>query len=475
MMTEAPPYSKELEQAVLGAILVDPERLINGSTTIFKPSLFYNDAHRRIADAIVALLERDILPDSPNVIVKMTETGKLQKAGGAYAITGLPEFASIDLKGDLTRLHDLAEKRLLRELVLHLASQDFEHHTISEIRDQVEKLLHSSVESVKSHIGVIEEPMSAHEMASDQTPQPPEIISGILPRETVLMVYGETATGKTLLCLNMGMSLAMGEPWHNLQISDSHSVLYILAEGGYFSLRERIKKLVTASKLPPEGRFFLWPVRPFNILESAHYSEISRVIAKYSPDVIIFDPLRKLHQEDENDNGKMEAVMSRLRSFVTGQGRSLIVVHHTNKAIQSARGASAIVGDCDTVLKLEWNRSDKTIGTRTLRAEKVRHAEAPPDLVLHLLKDTLQFTAANPVGCDRIVNILLNGGGKIGSRNKLVQALIAMGAMKKSRAYDLIKEAIAANQIRLEKDSSISLIIPDSTPPHDSNHPSGKS
>ena len=207
-MSSVPPHSEELERAVLAAILVYPERLINGDETFLKPGIFHKGDYRNIAEAMVTLLGKEIPPDQANVITQLRETGKLPKVGGAFAITGLPEWASINLKADLARLHEIAQKRQLREAAIQLASQDFEQHTIGEIRDQIDRLFHLSVEGVKSLIGVIEEPMSVHEMVSDKTPQPPEIMTGILPREAILLIYGEPGTGKTLLVIQISLALA---------------------------------------------------------------------------------------------------------------------------------------------------------------------------------------------------------------------------------------------------------------------------
>ena len=272
----------------------------------------------------------------------------------------------------------------------------------------------------------------------------------------------------------IAMALAEGKPWHSFQIKESHRILYILAEGGYFSIRERIRMLLGTAINFPEDKLFLWPVRPFNILDSSDFAELSQSIDRYDPDIIFLDPMRKLHTADENDNGAMQAVMSRFRSLITDKGRSLMLSHHTNKGNHSARGASAIIGDCDTVLKLEWNKSDKTIATHSLRAEKVRHGPVPADLALSFDSNTLKFITHNPLGRDRIYTIMRNKGGHIGSRKALVDQLTVMGAMKSSNAYALVNKAIDANIICLEADSSLSLSIPVSSVPQDSNAQTGK-
>lgn len=467
-MNGIPPRSEELEQAVLGAILLNPERLLDGSISVFTPEIFYKTAHRTIAEAMAILADQDIAPDTPNLVNIMTETGNLQKVGGAYAITGLPALASIDPQGDLSRLQVLAVKRQMREAAIKYADLDFEYHTAAEIREQRDLLLHPPNEDLASQIGVINQPMTVQEMAADQSPLPEAIIKGLLLRETTMMIYGEPGTGKTLMSLDIAMALAEGRSWHNLQITDSHKVLVMVAEGGYYSIRERVKILLGSSNQMPENRMLVWPVKPFDILEPSHFSEITRVIEMHQPDVIMMDPLRKLHRADENDNGKMEFVMTRLRSLITGKNRSLILVHHAGKTNYSPRGASAIIGDCDSILKLEWNRNDDTLGTRTLRCEKVRHDEMLPDLVLNLNPSTLKFITSDPHGRDRVVNILKNMRGKIDSKKKLVDQLTAMKVMEKSNAYALIKKAEKSNLIRQEDDGSILLCIPDSILPTDS-------
>ncbi|MCH7524606.1 MAG: hypothetical protein IIC74_06250, partial [Bacteroidetes bacterium] len=88
---------------------------MSGDISFFTPETFYKPAHRTIAESMATLAGQDIAPDTPNLVNIMTETGNLQKVGGAYAITGLPTFASIDPQGDMNRLRELALKRQMRE------------------------------------------------------------------------------------------------------------------------------------------------------------------------------------------------------------------------------------------------------------------------------------------------------------------------------------------------------------------------
>lgn len=76
------------------------------------------------------------------------------------------------------------------------------------------------------------------------------------------------------------------------------------------------------------------------------------------PRLVIMDPLRNFHGEDENDSGVMIRMLSPLRRWAIEHKASFVVVHHTNKpkegqthyTAQDMRGSSAMFGIADAVL-----------------------------------------------------------------------------------------------------------------------------
>lgn len=83
-----PPQARELEEAVLGAILIEKDA-ISYVSDILKPESFYVDAHATIYRAIQSLFGKSQPIDLLTVTEELRKNGKLEEVGGAYYISEL--------------------------------------------------------------------------------------------------------------------------------------------------------------------------------------------------------------------------------------------------------------------------------------------------------------------------------------------------------------------------------------------------
>ena len=83
-----PPQAVEIEEAVLGALMLEKDAL-STVIDILKPESFYKDAHQEVYRAIQALFNNSEPIDILTVTNQLRKDGKLEFAGGAYAITQL--------------------------------------------------------------------------------------------------------------------------------------------------------------------------------------------------------------------------------------------------------------------------------------------------------------------------------------------------------------------------------------------------
>lgn len=83
-----PPQAIELEEAVLGALMLEKEP-INDVIEILKPESFYKESHQEIYSAIKELFEDSEPIDILTVTNRLRNKGKLDIVGGAYYITNL--------------------------------------------------------------------------------------------------------------------------------------------------------------------------------------------------------------------------------------------------------------------------------------------------------------------------------------------------------------------------------------------------
>jgi len=83
---KVPPQAKELEQAVIGACLIEYET-IHVIASYLKPEHFYVDAHSTIYEAILTLFKKSIKTDLLLVTEELRNIGKLEEVGGAYYLS----------------------------------------------------------------------------------------------------------------------------------------------------------------------------------------------------------------------------------------------------------------------------------------------------------------------------------------------------------------------------------------------------
>jgi replicative DNA helicase len=114
-LTKVPPHNLEAEQAVLGALMLDPQK---GSTVfeILQSEDFYRDNHRSIYLVIRDIFEKGDPVDLVTVAENLRQAGRLESIGGIGTISqiagSVPSAANVEHYARI-----VAEKSLLRQLI----------------------------------------------------------------------------------------------------------------------------------------------------------------------------------------------------------------------------------------------------------------------------------------------------------------------------------------------------------------------
>ena len=135
-----PPYSEAAEQAVISAILIDPESLLR-ATEFVDETMFFREAHRRIFRAMLSLSERGDVIDPLTLTEELTRTGDLEPAGGrdaiAYLVDVVPTSANIEYHAKIMR--EKALRRRLIEVSTAIVTEAFESaRSAPELLDEAE-------------------------------------------------------------------------------------------------------------------------------------------------------------------------------------------------------------------------------------------------------------------------------------------------------------------------------------------------
>lgn len=88
MYGKVPPQAKELEEAVLGAIMLE-RNAFDSVVNIIRPESFYVDANQRIFRAMQALAIKNLPMDELMIVQQLKETEELDMVGGPYYLSKL--------------------------------------------------------------------------------------------------------------------------------------------------------------------------------------------------------------------------------------------------------------------------------------------------------------------------------------------------------------------------------------------------
>ncbi|WP_192820526.1 replicative DNA helicase [Rufibacter sp. LB8] len=144
-----PPQALELEEAVLGALMLEKDAL-TAVIDLLKPQSFYKDAHQRIFKAILALFDKSEPIDILTVTQELREQGELEFVGGAYYVTQLTtrvnSAANIEFHARI--ITEAAIKRDLISISSEVLGRAYEDTTdVFELLDSTEAKLFEVSES----------------------------------------------------------------------------------------------------------------------------------------------------------------------------------------------------------------------------------------------------------------------------------------------------------------------------------------
>lgn len=179
------------------------------------------------------------------------------------------------------------------------------------------------------------------------------IIDRLIPKDSIILLFGKGGIGKTWLTLDMARCIGMGTPYLGLATVKS-PVVFVDFENPLAVLNTRTKKLGAT-----EGVYF-WRANNEKI-GAPKLDKDGYALYKQLPpgSVLIFDTLRASQDRDENKSNEMALVMNRLKEL-RDMGFTIILLHHTAKnSDKIAKGSTAIVDLADHILGLTLVRKKR--------------------------------------------------------------------------------------------------------------------
>jgi replicative DNA helicase len=364
---KVPPQAIDMEEAVLGAIMLEKEAVIT-ILDILKPESFYKDAHRKIFKSVSDLSAREFPVDLYTVTEELRAHGELESVGGPVYLSQLTSkvvsAANVDYHARI-----VAQKYIQRELIrvsTEIQTRAFDDTwDVTELLDYSENELFQIAEgNIKREVApinmVIKEAIREIEEAGKREDALVGIPSGFtkLDRLTsgwqkaeLVIIAARPSMGKTAFALSMARNMSID---HGKKVAifscEMSSVQLVnrliiaetdiagdkirngrLTEEEWKQLDTRIKKLVQAP-------IFIDDTPAISIFELR--AKCRRLMAQHKLDIVIVDYLQLMSGPDNAGSREQEVsnISRSLKSIAKELNVPIIALSQLNRSVEMRGG-----------------------------------------------------------------------------------------------------------------------------------------
>ena len=205
--------------------------------------------------------------------------------------------------------------------------------------------------------------ISLREYATIERPEIQWLVPGLVPRTGSIVLTAPPKTGKTFLALQLSLAICTAGSFLGKRASQG-TVLYLYVDRDEDLFVDRVRELIHAGVPFPNNLVIPHPStkpHPLNVMTPKTQTWLRNAVRQASPDLIVVDVIRKLHNSQENDSTEMKEVGDVLEGLfccpwrpVGEQDVCVLFLHHTYKlkkdsprpdASEAGRGSSFMSGD----------------------------------------------------------------------------------------------------------------------------------
>lgn len=197
------------------------------------------------------------------------------------------------------------------------------------------------------------------------------LVEGLIPENTVVMLSGESGSGKSTVALILADAVSKGEPFLGMP-TQKRPVLISDKENGLPVYHERFQRLSIEEN--PDLMFWGYWCDPEPL--GPNSKVIEEFVIQERP-LLIFDSFISFNEGDEQDATATRAYTEYYRKLA-GLGATVIIIHHTGKGenTKEYRGSSDIKASLDVGLVLIAKKPQLRLST--LKPFKVREGGVEP-------------------------------------------------------------------------------------------------
>ncbi|MBE7175057.1 MAG: replicative DNA helicase [Mucilaginibacter polytrichastri] len=366
-----PPQATDLEEAVLGALMLEKDAL-SSVIDILKPDVFYRDAHQKIFMAIHTLFEKSSPVDILTVTAQLRQQGDIEMVGGAYYITELTNrvasAANIEFHARI-----IVQKFIQRELIrisTEIINSAFEDTSdVFELLDMAEKNLFDLAQNnlrreTRAMGDIVRESLKNLEELRNKTDGLTGVPSGFTgldritsgwQRSDLIIIAARPGMGKTAFVVSCARNAAVqfkkGVAIFSLEMSSVQLVNRLLAGEAEIS-QEKIRrgdlaewewqKMINKIGSLSAAPLYIDDTPALNIFEFR--AKCRRLKAQYNIDMVIVDYLQLMHGKGDNKGGNREqeigSISRALKSVAKELDIPVIALAQLSRAVETRPGNS---------------------------------------------------------------------------------------------------------------------------------------
>lgn len=184
------------------------------------------------------------------------------------------------------------------------------------------------------------------------------LIKGLLTKNELSMLLGESQSGKSFIAIDMAMAIARGLPWFNLR-SIQGGVIYQAGESATGVRRRRLPAYRRYYDVAREPVPFVLLQKPLDLYNSDEDTEAfieecrfwAKSFGTIPLELIVIDTFnRATPGANENDGKDMGAVLARCDRIRRETGAHVMLVHHLNSGGTKARGHTSLFANVENVI-----------------------------------------------------------------------------------------------------------------------------
>lgn len=364
------PQAPELEAAVLGAIMLEPQALADVIEIVQSPECFYSNANQKIYSTIRRMFDQGKRIDFLTVCEELKKTNELEMVGGSFYVTQLTRDV-VSSSNIVEHSRIVVEKYIMRELIRmsgEVIKDAYEDSTdVFDLLDSAESALYeitdkhlrrnfSEIRTILARtLSEIEEQTRRQ---SDLTGVPSgfinlDKITAGWQKTDLIILAARPAVGKTAFALNLALNAALHpQPVpvavFSLEMSSGQLVKRLLSAVTDVALEKITKgnlndedlKLINQRMLQlQQAPIFLDDQAALNIFELR--AKARRLKQKHNIGMIVIDYLQLMSGGDGNKNTNREQEISKISRDLKGLAKELeipiIALSQLNRNVENRK------------------------------------------------------------------------------------------------------------------------------------------